>query len=222
MTFSETCASALLEKIGARVSRIPTEQQQTPDFRVSSGGVSILVEIKEIAMNSDELKWRAQVENERLVVCDGSRARLRFADAIREANRQLKAQCQGRPCIVILQDVRDSWMRAFAPQQDLLWAMFGEETFWVTVPSFGQPSRTVAHSFGRRERSTTADKNTTTSAVGLLLENGKSEYSLWLHHNPFAATPLPRGAFRSPLVREFVISSTNQFTSFSEVCDDGA
>jgi hypothetical protein len=221
MTNSEVLAIKLLQSLRAKVSVVPTESKenkQTPDLIAFFSEHSIVVEVKEITVNPSEKEVVRQAEAGQVTSIDKRQDSKRFAAAIRSANRQLKTKCNGRPGLVLLQDLRGFWMQAIDPQRSIHQAMFGEETLWLTQPFYtdAQPTRLVSHVFGGG-RTVNAQSNTTTSAVGLMLPREGGQTTLWLHHNPFAAIPLPRGTFRGPLVREFVVSSTNRFASFSEV-----
>lgn len=221
MTDSEALAIELLQSLGAQVSVVPTEskeRKQTPDLIASLGAHSIVIEVKEITINTTEQEALNQTESGEVVSVDKSRDFRRFAAAIRSANRQLKTKCNGRPGVVLLQDLRGFLMQAIDPQRAIHHAMFGEEVLWLTQPSFTskQPTRLVSQAFGGG-RTVNEQSNTTTSAVGLMLQKEGGDTALWLHHNPFAAAPLPFGTFRGPLVKEFVVPSTNRFAPFSEV-----
>lgn len=104
------------------------------------------------------------------------------------------------------------------PQDVLLEAMFGQQTFWRSVPSPSakNSSRTLAHVFGRK-RSTTRIANTTTSAVGLILTGSSGHLEMRVHHNPHAKSPLPQGLFASVGIREFIVPSLAKFERFVEI-----
>lgn len=221
MTDSEVLAIKLLEGLGAKVSVVPTEShkgRQTPDFIASFRNCSIVIEVKEINLNAAEEDAVRKAEAGEIASIEKRNDYKRFGSAIRRANKQLKTKCNKQPGIVLLQDLRGFLMQAIDPQRCIHEAMFGEEIFWLTQPAFivEQPTRLVSHVFGGR-RTVNAQSNTTTSAVGLMLPQENGQIALWLHHNPFAANPLPHRMICGSLVREFVVTSTNCFASFSEV-----
>jgi hypothetical protein len=221
MNTSEVLAIRALELASASVRKLPPRSRsgsQTPDLEIAIGDVRIIAEVKEICENPEEEKILRKVENRELVSFNQYGDHQRIAKAITDANKQLKAKCDGDlPGLVILFDARDFLTRNIAPQQFLLQAMFGREVIWRTVPHPASPgpSRTTAHRFGGG-RAITTGSNTTTSAIGWLLVAPNNTTTLLLHHNPFARIPFPRRLFGRP-VREFEISDTHNFSSFAEI-----
>ncbi len=216
----EANVESFLERLGANVNRIPTEEQRTPDLLVTIQGVEVIVEIKSINENPNEKHAIQAIESRDVISLDHSKDIHRFISKIKDANNQLKHKCCGRPGIVVIADRRSFFTRSLNPQQILLEAMFGAETLWVTMPypACSSPLGRVAHEFGLG-RTVAPNANTTTSAVALFFQPAGGEPRLLIHHNPHAAVPLDPGLFRGPNVQEFIMPSTKQFADFVEIAN---
>jgi hypothetical protein len=97
--------------------------------------------------------------------------------------------------------------------------MFGNRTLWYTVPNHlnNYTSEKISDVFGKN-KTTTSGKNTTTSAVGLLIELAESKnLVLFLYHNPHAKSPLRSPFIRNERLKEFKIASTSNYGDFIEV-----
>lgn len=224
MSTTEDRVTRLLQELGACVTPIPTEaveKKRTPDLLVYWHSVELIVEIKALEENSKEALALRAVEAGEVASVDHSGDVARLAAKIRDANNQLKRKCHGKPGVTVVVDERSFFTRALSLQQVLAEAMFGAETLWLTMPGPSNPgsSQVVAHDFGRG-RTVSPNANTTTSAVGLLASFRDGSDGFLLHHNPHAASPLPRGIFLGPRVREFIIPSTREFAAFAEVVSD--
>lgn len=221
MATIETALISFFSIRGVKLTPIPTESQsgqRTPDFVVNYPQLEAILELKEIETNDEEAIQISLVERGKVGSIDHSNDVARFVAKIRDANRQLKQKCAGRPGITVIADTRSFFAQALTPQRILAEAMFGRETLWVTMP---QPTvqcthEVVAHDFGRG-RSLGPNANTTTSAIALFVEKADGSHTLLIHHNPNAAAPLPRGLLCDHSVREFIIPTTRAFSGFKEI-----
>lgn len=221
MTPLEERVKSFLEAQGAQVYSIPTESQakkRTPDLLVKFKGIELIVEIKAIEENPNEIRTLKAVELNEIIDQDSSDDVARITAKIRDANKQLRQKCHGRPGVVVISDERSFFTRALDPQQLVSEAMFGRQTIWRTVPhpSNPAPSRTVAHDFGLG-RTVSPEANTTTSAVALLLQSTDGASRLLVHHNPHASSPLQPGLLQGPSIEEFSIPSTTRYSNFQKI-----
>jgi hypothetical protein len=221
MTPLEKKVKSFFEAQGAEACSIPTEskaKKRTPDLLVKFRDLELIVEIKAIEENPSELLTLKAVESNEVLDQVSSDDVTRIAAKIRDANKQLRQKCHGRPGMVVISDERSFFTRALNPQQLLAEAMFGRETIWIGVPhpATHAHSQTIAHDFGL-SRTVSPGANTTTSAVALLLQSTDGTSRLLIHHNPHASSPLQPGTFKGPNIVEFLIPSTTRFSGFYEI-----
>ena len=221
MTKSEENTIKFFESIGVVIGKVAESSEKTPDYHILQNGCSIYLEVKEIDENFEEKAIRRDVElNGYGDSYDLSPVGKRFGPKIAEANRQLKKICiNNEPGIALVQDIRPFETRSLIPQEEIKQAMFGNRVIWQSVPSHKNnfQSSVTADVFGK-DKVTTERKNTTISAVALLVESAQTgELALYLHHNPYARNPLPYSIFGSNKVKDYVIDSVREYGGFVEV-----
>ena len=215
MNESEIDAMRFFENIGIEITRIHDGVEKAPDFYLEVDHQPIYIEVKEVSDNADEVALIKEVElNGRTHVHDSPEIGRRFRPAIQSANRQLKKRCLlGEPGLVIIQDVRNFFTRSMFPEEEVKLAMFGDRVTWLSAKG----GNVVADLF-EKNKTVTENKNTTVSAVGLMVKN-INDQSLMLHifHNPHAKNPMKLGLFRSDAVAEYKIRDTRTYDSFERV-----
>lgn len=220
MTISEENVAKFFTDNGFLTDRIPVSATKTPDFWISRDQFRAAVEVKEIAENDYEKNVRREVEENGHasgVEWRGDSKVLR--NLIKYANAQLKKLCaEGEAGLLVVQDVRPFWTVNLLIEESLKQAMFGDRIIWRSahnVMSAG-PSRTVNDCFGGN-RATTDQKNRSVSAVGILYwHTDPRKASLSVYHNPFAHHKLLLPPDLSGSIRQFFISSTDQYGPFFE------
>jgi hypothetical protein len=215
MTESELDTTRFFKEIGVDLNRIAEGTEKTPDFYFETGAQKVFVEVKEIKENEDEKKLLRDVEiYGQTGVHDSPELGKRFRPAIQAANRQLKQRClSGEAGLIIIQDVRDWFTRSIVPQEEIKIAMFGDRITWI-----GVNSRTVKADLYNKNKTTTEMKNTTVSAIGLLIKNVQdNSLSLHVYHNPHAKNALVSTVFFSDRVFEYRIFDTKAYGDFKRV-----
>ncbi len=220
MTKSEENTKKFFQSVGIDIQKVSEGSEKTPDYHFSVNGVSIYLEVKEITENDKEKIIQQKICDVGEAGCyDSSPIGKRFRSKISEANRQLRNLCvNGEPGIVLIQDSRPFATKSLMPQEEIKQAMFGDRVIWRTIPSHlsNYISKVTADIFSHN-KTTTEEKNTTISAVGLLIEHIETgELSLLIHHNPYAKNPLPVSLINNSCFKEYKIDSTKEYGDFIE------
>lgn len=215
MTESEIDTVRFFENIGIEITRIHDGVEKAPDFYLEVDNQTIYIEVKEVSDNADEVALIKEVEvNGHTDVHDSPEIGRRFRPGIRSANRQLKKRClSGEPGLVIIQDVRNFFTRSMFPEEEVKLAMFGDRITWLSARDGN-----VAADLYEKNKTVTERKNTTVSAVGLMVKN-VNDQSLMLHifHNPHAKIVMKVGLFRSDTIAEYKIRDTRTYGSFERL-----
>ena len=160
---------------------------RTPDYTISISNHKIIVEVKEVGCKHD-----------------GGTVGAIAREKIRTANRQLKTRTKGcYPGMTVLHDPFTQ-LPSIGPlgSAHIRAAMYGFHTLGMSVPKDpDQPSRVLSEWAGKN-RTTTFDKNTTTSAVCVL----RLDSQLLVYHNCFAAIPIHPSVMAFDGIHQFRIS----------------
>ena len=214
MTESEKDTIRFFDEIKVNLNRIPEGVEKTPDFFVETDKQKIFIEVKEINENEEEKALLKQIEDKGQVSGHESpELGKRFRPAIQAANKQLKKKCtSGEAGLVIIQDVRDFFNRSCFPQEEVKLAMFGDRVTWISVNS-----RSVKADIFDKNKTTTEQKNTTVSAVGLMVKNIQDgSLTLHIYHNPHAKNGLLSPIFESSKAYEYRIGSSKSYGEFEK------
>ena len=188
----QTVAEAAFESFcdrapGYECQRVKEGLGKTPDYIVTIGDQKIIAEVKEVGRKINEG-----------TVGDSARR------MIQKANRQLKTLTEKRyPGIAVLYDPF-SLFHGTGPigSDHIRPAMYGFHTLRISDPhNSAEPSRVVSEWAGK-DRTTTPEKNTTTSAVCVL----QLDSQLLVYHNCFAAIPIDPSVMAFDGVLQFRIS----------------
>lgn len=221
MTKSEKNTIRFFRSIGVEIDKVPEAFEKTPDYFLSLNDQLIYLEVKEIDENNDEKDILQTIyENKEIRCYESDIVGKRFRSKIAEANRQLKKLCKNNESgIVVIQDIRPFFTKSIMPQEEIKQAMFGDRIIWLTAPThYNEYESEVTADIFSYNKTTTESKNTTTSAVALLIEDYKtSELTFLLHHNPHAKNPLSESIFSGFGIRQFRIISTKNYCDFVEV-----
>ena len=173
---------------GYKCQVVDEESGQTPDYTISIGNQEIIVEVKDIGREHTGGKV-------------GAIARRKIHDA----NKQLKTRTSGQyPGISVLHDPFTKWGLLSGPlgPDHIRAAMYGWLTLDITVPRDpSEPSRIVKERAGKG-RTTTRERNTTTSAVCVL----QLDSQLFVYHNCFANISIDPRVMALDGVHQFRIS----------------
>lgn len=214
MTKSEENTIKLFKEIGLDLVRVKERAEKTPDFFVETDKQKIFIEVKEINENKEEKDFLLKIDNkEKISAFDSPEIGKRFRPPINAANKQLKSSCKSNEAgLIIIQDIRNFLNRSECPHEEVKLAMFGDRVTWLNVGT-GQFEADLFD----KNKTTTEQKNTTTSAVCLLtkdLENGNLK--LHIYHNPYAKVPLISPVFKSSKVSEYSIHITKAYSNFKK------
>ena len=212
MTESEIDTIRFFDEIGCDLIRIPESSEKTPDFFIETEKQKIFIEVKEITDNDEDKKLIEEVATHGQVGAhDGPEVGKRFRPAIQSANKQLKKKCkEGEPGLVIIQDVRDFFTKSVMPQEEIKQAMFGDRVTWISVNT-----KEIESDIFQENKTTTNAKNTTISAVGLMMKNShNNKLTLHIHHNPHARNKLKSPVFTCEGVYEYHIDNTSSYSNF--------
>ena len=130
MTESEEIFESVLLKKGIIYERIPEAESSTPDYKINLGCDDTFWEIKELKENPNEKEILKKIEvNEQE---DYSVDSSRVANSIKTASAQFKEYCvESYPCVVVLYDSREFFVRDFAFSNQVLTAMYGSPEYEV-------------------------------------------------------------------------------------------
>lgn len=188
---SEVLFEACCEKMQIDCKPIPTEQGgKTPDYELSIGGQTIIVEVKELKED-----WTPGVGKHEIV---GNRVRRK----IDQSARQMKTRTAGRhPGMLVL--YRDGSGLSYFYDPHLPAAMYGTQTIELEVPRRGGPYA-VGQRFGPGKKMT-PERHTSISAVGVIFRDPAADwdFDLCVFHNAHAAVPIEAGLLARHGIRQF-------------------
>jgi hypothetical protein len=201
-TLSEYLFERFCDGQGIPYGRIPEANTKTPDYELFPASTPIVVEIKEIDPNKEELEAE-RVARERGVGpaighTPGDRLRLKIA----ASSKQIKARAQGRhpSLLVVFNEGREvPHLESYSVRV----AMYGLEQVYLTVPRPGMGSPHFAGmGYGPKRKMTPTD-NTSISAIGALIMNSNDDIRLLVYHNRYAKVPLPPALLAQYAIRQF-------------------
>lgn len=187
-TLSEYLFERFCDERGIPFGRIPEAKTKTPDYELFPASTPVVVEVKEIERNDDELEserlagergWGDAVSH-----VPGDRLRLKIA----AASKQIKARAAGmHPSLLVVFGLEIPHLDSY----NVRVAMYGLEQVHFAVPRPGQGSPyATGMSYGPKRKMTRTD-NTSIGAIGVLVMNSYVDIRLIVYHNRYAALPLP-------------------------------
>ncbi|MCB9113292.1 MAG: hypothetical protein H6634_18765 [Anaerolineales bacterium] len=198
-TESETLFEKLCSEKRIPFEPIPTEENlRTPDYRIWLNTTEIIVEVKQMELNKDDLKFIENVAKG-IDVPNGFRGtgHIRIRNIIDDAYPQLKNFAKDlHPSIVVACDLTKGL--SHLDNEDILNAMYGDEIVIISDTSKDSEEVSAAnHKFGGNRKVTKRTKRSL-SAVALLDFNESDEaVRMTVFHNIHAKIPLdPRGAWK--------------------------
>jgi hypothetical protein len=206
----DTHSECLFQKICARhgyeatrLERQPHLARQSADFRVTSTGITFVVEVKELTPNRDDLRQIREMKDTG-TTSGGSNIGARAREAIKEASAQLRLyKGHSLPLLIVLYDnVRTADGRVAYPMCYLEphcidAAMYGDLV--VTVPIRPGTPRTADRSGGGRTMTDTT--KTYISAVAVISD--WDDESILIYHNRFAEKQFPLTVFNDSKCHHF-------------------
>jgi len=202
ITKSEILFEKFCEELEISVERISTGDKQTPDHFIFPDNNKIVVEIKQIDPNPDELKIQ-KTKKGVYRITPGQRVRKKIS----AANPQLKALSQGEyPSILVVFDNVAHILHT--DRDEIKVAMYGLQQITLALPNTSLSEPYIKKSaLGPRKRFT-ENHNTSTSAVAVLYEDyaNANALNLDVYHNSYAAVKLRPDALRYKSIKHFTLS----------------
>lgn len=185
-SFSEALFMEFCSSHGVLCEPIPTELVRTPDFAIRLAGVRVVCEIKQIDPNDEDL---AELNEVNSGSATGRFVPNRLRSKLKNVSGQLKTAClSGCPTLLVVYD--NTPFKMYALHFDVVQALFGAHSVSVTVPKQPGAATIVSDPFFGGNRGLTPHQNTSVSAVAILDGGPRSERSLRVYHNPYAAVVL--------------------------------
>lgn len=184
-TISEELFEQLCSARGIGCAQIPVSTEKTADYRVSSGSLVLITEVKQLDSNQEDKKqaqvWGNPESPGALAPSD------RVQGLLEEGYPQVKRSSEAKwPTMIVVYNNSGDWN----------WI----DTFTVTIAMFGsfgivmglQADQTIAvtgHGY-LGQRKVTRDTFRSLSVVGVLKRKGTDAMRLDCYHNPFAYIPV--------------------------------
>ncbi|MDN3514279.1 MAG: hypothetical protein NG747_07755 [Candidatus Brocadia sp.] len=151
--------------------RLKPNGQKTPDYEVVLDDQQVIIEIKELTLNKEEIQALRNIEANYPASWGSNKVGNRIRYKIDDAKRQLEHLAGGKcPGVVLLYDTRPPPIRGISPYEIEV-AMYGSETIDLHVSDkIGEPIAFGKHRFGKGKK-LRHDCHTFISAVGVLRES---------------------------------------------------
>ena len=150
---------------------------KTPDYELFPNSTPIIIEVKDLTHNREELRAIDDITSKGFAVWGSSRVGNRIREKIRSAHLQLKKQSNQTPTILLIFDDRREYVSVLSPYEIAV-GMYGYETRVLNV------DRSVSRHFGRDAQMTSTSRQYI-SAVGILTAN-------WYTTRPLPSNPLTK------------------------------
>lgn len=201
LTESEVLFEKLCNGRGIAFCRIPTGNVRTPDYELSLSCGKVLVEVKQLEPNADDLAYHEELRTKGLAhrMVDMGRA----GPAIDDAVEQLRPHAKGKmPAIVVLYDTMGT--TNYLDPYSVSVSLYGPEKINIDVPADPRGEPIVRGMSRGGDAVATPTHNTTLSAVAVL--DGPAQgvsMDLRLFHNCNAKIRLPLVGFSEYGFRQF-------------------
>lgn len=202
-TQSEQLFESFCKSKRIRCVRIDPSSTRTPDYDIFVPRRKVVVEIKEISPNREELDAQRKICAGELGIVNckpGQRVRGKISDAL----PQIKLRTKGRfPGLLVLMDT--GFAAEHTSPYNIRAAMFGFEALKYAVPSDPSHSPYVwCRTFGGK-RKMTPDHNTSISGIAVMASiSGSIDFRIY--HNPYACVPLPPTIFHYYHVTQYALA----------------
>lgn len=205
---------------GIGFERIEEKDTKTPDYELKVDRERIVVEVKEITQNKEELESDRLFKERGLVKVISNTPGDRVRKKITNSSAQIKARARGQyPSILVLFD--RGMISGHLNPYNIRVAMYGLEQVHVHAPrDFSVSPYATGMSYGPKRKMTNKD-NTSISAIGVLFTPNKDEIGLHVYHNKFSAVRLNlsllgRQGIRQYVLEEDVVGSTEKWKKVSD------
>jgi hypothetical protein len=219
-TESEVLFELFCNNNGIAFDSIPTkskEEEATPDYDIYINGQKVVVEIKQIDPNPEEIIQQKNFEAGGVAIGGGTPG-ARARSKITAGANQIKIRAKGNyPSILVLYN--NVPLTDHTDPYFIRVAMYGLETHVLGVPKeMSKSPYLIDKKFGPK-RKMTKDNNTSISAVAVLAKDVEGIPKLFIFHNIYAEIQLVPELFRSYGVRQFTLGEKviGQFQDWKEI-----
>jgi hypothetical protein len=183
LAFEEYCESNAIP-----FHRLPTSQQQSPDYMIEGCGGAVVVEVKQFNDSEEDIARLARVR-EGVTRCHPDTTDARVAEKLKTAANQLRGHSKaGLPTVVCLWDARTLGILG---SDNVKIAMYGEERVVVSMNMEHRENDIVSPIHPGGNQKCTPRMNTSLSATAILRMH-LGELTLAVFHNHFARVKLPK------------------------------
>lgn len=138
-TFAEYLFERFCDEHGIPCSRIPETTAKTPDYEIFSSTTPVIVEVKDIEPNAEEIESERLLKERGWENATGGAPGDRVRAKIDAALPQIKARTQGRlPSVLVVCD--EGRVVGHVEPYNIRVAMYGLEQIYLAVPAPGQAS----------------------------------------------------------------------------------
>jgi len=201
-TFAEYLFERFCDEHGIPCARVPETTGKTPDYEIFSKTTPVVVEVKDIESNAEEIESERLVNERGWGNATGGTPGGRVRAKIDAASPQIKARAQGHlPSILVVCD--EGREIGHVEPYHIRVAMYGLEQIYVAVPPPGQGSPYATGMGYGPKRKMTPGHNTSISAIASMFMPRCDVISLFIFHNKYAKVPFDPALLARYGVRQF-------------------
>ena len=203
--FEEFCVRSGIKCLSVARER----NKKTPDYELIFENLKVVVEIKEIRRNKEEIESDRLLEERGYGNVTGGLPGQRVRLKIQDCSDQIKARSYGfHPSLLVVYE--EHFAGVNIDPYHIQTAMYGLETFDLAIPEKGKPYL-LGNRHGSRQKMTPKD-NTSISAIATLQKIHTGQMRLIIYHNKYATIPLPTSTFEIQQIYQFRLGQTNNNT----------
>ena len=206
-TKSEALFESFCEMQKIQCEKIIESNTRKPDYWISTDGIRIVVEVKQIDQNKDDEANYKEFIEKGMVVGDakpGARVRSKIKSAAPQISNLAKGKHPG--ILVLFNNVP---LANFLDSYHLKVGMYGLDTIVLSKPEDFEPPLVLGRKSGGK-RKLTENHNTSISAVGVIREEREGLF-FDLYHNHFASIPVPNSLCKKLECNEYRLLNNGQF-----------
>lgn len=210
MNKSELMLESWCRSKGWLCTRIPEDNDRTPDYKISIDAISIYAEVKEIIDNEEERRVIKQLAERGWSDAYGEEPGKTVREKIKESYQQIKrfASQDKSPGILVLYNNSGLAGLGRLDHYHVLTGMFGLQTVPVAVPRDPSAELTFGPDFFGPKKSVSDNRNRYLSGVMTLYEHYEKGLMAFFYHNPHAVHPLRSACLMTDNCIQFRRSTT--------------
>lgn len=192
MNKSEALLETWCSRSGWSCERIPEDSQRTPDYRISTSGIPLYAEVKEILATDEEIRVMAQLLERGWSDPYGEEPGKTIREKIKESYHQIKRFTEVEHCPGVLVLYNNSGMDGLGrlDHYHVLTGMFGLQTVPLSIPKDPNLPPIYGPDFFGPKKSVAWDRNRYLSGIMTLYEHYKKGLMIYFYHNPYALYPI--------------------------------